>query len=75
MKPWRSFTPHDLDTTFKLLQTRLHERFLPTSLPVEVIIRLGLPRQSKLFTTYSHAAVAHYCSAHLVHRQITHFIL
>ena len=32
MKPWRSFTPHDLDTTFKLLQTRLHERFLPTSL-------------------------------------------
>ena len=34
MKPWRSFTPHDLDTTFELLQTRLHERFLPTSLPI-----------------------------------------
>lgn len=75
MKPWRSFTPHDFDTTFELLQTRLHERFLPTSLPYLHLIVGGLPRQSKLFTTYSHAAVAHYGSAHLVHRQITHLIL
>lgn len=75
MKPWRSFTPHDFDTTFKLLQTRLHERFLPTSLPIHKLIREAHSRQSKLFTTYSHAAMSHYCCAHLLHRQITHFIL